>query len=74
MTQRKPQFFSIPARTMGSTCRGCFQTVYWIVTYAGHRMPVSTAVDGAKEPTSESPGQGISHFANCVKAAEFRKR
>jgi hypothetical protein len=39
-------------------CRGCGQDIYWCVTDSGQRMPLVI----------------LSHFADCPKADEFRKK
>jgi hypothetical protein len=53
------------AETLGrlgkeGTCRGCGATIWWVKNAAGKSQPYSR--------------QGISHFADCPKAAEFRKK
>lgn len=72
--KRKPNFFSIPAGTFAVTCTTCFKSIYFITTKNGKKMPISTAVDGAKDPHGDSPGQGIPHFADCNAPDAHRRR
>lgn len=51
--------FDIPAGTEPARCRGCQAQIFWIKMESGKNMPVDP--------------DGISHFATCVKAAQFRK-
>lgn len=78
MAERQPQYFSIPAGTPPSECRSCGQTVWWIETAAGRRMPVSVEVDGAFAPsdrrsTTQHDGSGISHFVDCPSRDQHRR-
>lgn len=52
--------FEIPEGAHPTECRGCEQMVYWIRTASGKSMPVNQ--------------DGTSHFSNCPKAADFRKK
>jgi len=52
--------FEIPPSASPTECRGCKALIYWIKTAAGKPMPVNA--------------DGISHFATCEKAAEFRRK
>lgn len=57
--------FEIPKGTPASKCggargNGCGEFIYWIKTPSGKNMPVNA--------------DGTSHFANCPKAGDFRKR
>ena len=40
-------------------CRACGRPIWWVLTKNGKKMPVTD--------------EGISHFADCTKAGEFRK-
>jgi hypothetical protein len=68
-------FFVVPAGTRASECRSrnCRAEVYWIVTDNNRRMPVDCDVPGGSEPTAREPGQGVSHFATCADADNFRR-
>lgn len=73
-----PLLFDVPAGTPSSRCRGCDRVVYFIMTNAGKSMPVDCDVDGGHAPSSpgsgaQHSGKGISHFANCPAAAQFRR-
>lgn len=52
--------WSIPQGTAPKTCKGCGALIYWAETSAGKRMPLNP--------------DGTSHFANCPKAGDFRKK
>lgn len=73
------QWFTVPAGTPSAECRGCRQTVYWIITEAGRRMPVNCDVPGGLRPVrfggaaERDNGRGLSHFADCPQAARFRQ-
>lgn len=80
---KAPQFFDVPAGTPSAECRGCKQTVYWIVTEAGRRMPVNCDVLGGLRPVRfvggggavmKDNGRGISHFVDCPQAGTFRRK
>ena len=51
--------FDIPIGTEPARCRGCQAQIFWIRTNAGKNMPVDP--------------DGVSHFATCSRAAQFRK-
>ena len=81
---RPPIFFSVPAATPQAECRSCRAPIYWIITGAGHRMPIDCAVEGGSPPTDGRsvtgdqylpalPGRGVSHFATCPNAAQHRQ-
>lgn len=76
----KGPWFDVPAGTQASECRSCKATVYWIVTPSGKRMPVDCEVDGGYSPfkgvpgDGEQDGSGVSHFATCPQAAQWRQR
>lgn len=75
----KGPWFDVPAGTKPSECRSCRATIYWIETPNGKRMPVDCDVDGGSEPwkgvpgDGERDGHGVSHFATCEQADEWRK-
>lgn len=70
---KPPQFFEIPANTNEAECRSCGAAVYWIITAAGKRMPVSIDIDGAFAPMGSEGGRGISHFVDCPNRDSHRK-
>ena len=78
--KKAPQFFDVPAGTPAAECSGCKQTVYWIVTAAGNRMPVNCDVEGGLRPVrfgggaAKDNGRGISHFVDCPQAGTFRRK
>lgn len=72
--RRQPVFFTVPRDTEATTCRGCGGIVFWITTRKGAKMPVDTRVDGGLEPLRDRDGRGLSHFATCPKADQFRRR
>jgi hypothetical protein len=51
--------YEIPKGTRLSQCKGCFHKIYWIPTRAGKMMAVDP--------------DGLSHFATCPRARQFRK-
>jgi hypothetical protein len=51
--------YEIPKGTRSSMCKGCRKTIFWIPTSTGKMMPVDS--------------DGISHFATCPKARQFRR-
>jgi len=69
-----PFLFAIPRDTAPTPCRGCGRPVYWIRTKNNKAMPVDTRVDGGLEPMRDRDGRGLSHFATCPKADQFRKK
>lgn len=68
-----PQLFTVPRDSRPDTCHGCGAPIYWIVTAKSKRMPVNTRVEGGLDPLVDREGRGISHFADCPKAAHFRR-
>jgi hypothetical protein len=60
MSDRPQLTFEIPPGAIPTECRGCKALVYWIHTAKGKVMPVNA--------------DGVSHFATCEKAAEFRRK
>lgn len=80
---RPVQLFPIPAGTPRAGCRSCGQHIYWIVTASGRRMPVAVkphlgeGFTGAIVPSDDADGTdgcGYSHFIDCPRADEHRKR
>lgn len=80
--ERAPQFFEVPPRTPAAACKGCDATIYWIPTASGKTMPVCCDVEGGVRPqriaaplggNDYTAGRGISHFANCPAAGEYRR-
>lgn len=59
MAERKKLTFEIPSFASPTECRGCKALIYWIQTAAGKAMPVNP--------------DGVSHFATCPNAPEFRR-
>jgi hypothetical protein len=57
---RAPQVFTIPPGTPAATCASCRDTIRWIVTDNGKRMPVNL--------------DGTSHFVTCPNADQHRRR
>jgi len=51
--------FEIPPSASPTECRGCKALIYWIKP---------------KEKAMPVNADGISHFATCEKAAEFRRK
>lgn len=62
--------FDVPEDARLARCRSCGAGVYWIVTAAGRRMPLSART--LHEPEA---GRRVaqSHFADCPNAAAHRK-
>lgn len=66
---------TIPAGTTPKRCRSCKAEVYWVDGPNGKRVIVSAAVGvGGLPPTDTEPGHGVSHFADCPQAAEWRRK
>ena len=59
MPSRPPLTFEIPPGANPTECRGCRAMIYWIKPKE-KAMPVNP--------------DGTSHFSNCPKAAEFRRK
>lgn len=72
----QPFMYSVPAGSRAVPCRGesCPKRVYWIRTALGKPMPVDVDVEGGFPPAHDHDGQGVSHFATCPAADEFRRR
>jgi hypothetical protein len=77
----KGPWFDVPAGTPAAQCRSCQEEVYWIVTAAGKRMPVDVEVEGGITPIGggvptafDCDGRGVSHFATCPQADQWRQR
>lgn len=67
----------------------CDAVIYWTETKNGKRMPVDCDVPGGRHPSAVSgvahqsdifggaadafDGLGVSHFATCKRAADFRR-
>ena len=81
--------FPVPADTKSALCRGCSAMVYFVTQPSGKPMPIDVLVDGGRVPhpaerdLSDSgsgrmfepvDGLGVSHFATCPAAADFRGR
>lgn len=73
--------FTVPAGSPSSRCNGpdCDARVFWVVTNPkppkkARRMLVDCSVPGGREPTATEPGEGVSHFATCPNADQFRRR
>lgn len=74
MTARAPVLFPVPFGTSAAPCRGCGQLIYWITLPSMKRMPVDCAAKhGGTPPTLTADGAGVSHFATCSKASDFRR-
>ena len=70
---KPPTYFAIPRGTPLATCRSCGAVIYWIVTSAGRRAPMSLAEAGCTVPTRTTDGTGISHFIDCPHATQHRR-
>ena len=68
----KGPWFRVDAGTGAERCRSCQAVVYWITTAAGRPMPVDCAVAGGRAPTATEPGEGVSHFATCPQAKQWK--
>lgn len=74
------QFFEVPAGTPPAECRGCKQTVYWIITENDRRMPVNCDVPGGLRPVrfggsaAKDKGRGLAHWIDCPRAGDFRRK
>jgi hypothetical protein len=51
---------SIPPGLAPARCKGCGAKIYWLETVNGKKMPTNP--------------DGITHFATCARAAEFRRQ
>lgn len=71
--RRPPQFFDVPAGTAARKCDGCSAVIYMVPT-ARSRMPVRCDVEGGRPPNNREAGRGLSHFADCPGANDFRRR
>jgi hypothetical protein len=72
---RPALLFDVPTETDQAACKWCGAPVYWILTRNKKKMPVDChAGIGCQTPTTERVGRGVSHFATCPKAAQFRQR
>lgn len=47
-----------------STCKGCGELICWATTRKGKKMPINKGGNG----------EFVSHFENCTKADEFRRK
>lgn len=75
--KRQPNVFTVPKGIKPTECRGinCGAVVYWIShPETGRSHPIDCEHDGCFPPTSREDGLGISHFATCPDAEQFRKR
>lgn len=70
---RAPYYFEVPIGTPARACQGCGATIYMTPT-ARSRMPVRCDVEGGRAPTDTESGRGLSHFADCPSAGQFRRR
>lgn len=81
---RRWHWYTVPAGTRYSACRGCSARVYWIVGPKGTKLPVDCdTVDGSQPPSAPSrdpeaqrtqwDGVGVSHFQTCTAADRFGK-
>lgn len=73
----KGPWFEVPAGTPPAGCRSCGQTIFWIATTGGKRMPVDCEVAGGRWPGTdfrEPAGRGVSHFATCPDRDRWRQR
>jgi len=69
-----PKPITIPAGTPAARCAKCPATIYWIITDAGKRMPVSVSYSNeCHAPTETAAGAGVAHFADCPALADFRR-
>lgn len=84
------QFYSIPAGTKPSICRGstCNRQFFWIRTNKGPK-PISCDVEGGKKPSEAKDvgqldlmggeaevyeGRGVLHHTVCPDVGEFARR
>jgi hypothetical protein len=73
--------WSVPPNTPPAECRSCGKRIFWITTANHKLMPVDCAVPGGREPTPSEKGLhqgmhglGVSHFATCKQADQWRKK
>lgn len=71
---RAPVFFTVPPNARAERCRGCPADIYWVRLESGKSMPVDVNVEGGQKPTASYAGRGVSHFATCPAAQNFRRR
>lgn len=72
---RAPHFFDVPAGTPSVPCTGrhCDARIYKVFSPGtGTSNPIRCDVVGGELPTADRPGRGLSHFADCPDAAQFR--
>jgi hypothetical protein len=79
MDKPQPPFKGAILIPAASTARKCYRCPEMIYTVG--KQPVSLARQPSKyngtptvEPTATTDGWGINHYADCPKAAEFRKK
>lgn len=69
-------YFVIPAGAKTTECRSCQEPIYFVAMKTGRFMPVSVESDDPQvhAPEGVEDGLGISHFSNCPKADQFRRK
>lgn len=79
-------WYTVPAGTRASQCRGCKAVIFWIENANGRKVPVDCdTVDGSNRPSEPSnsangvqrapwDGHGVSHFQTCPDADQFSGR
>ena len=68
----KGPWFLVPEGTAATGCRSCRAVAYWVTTAAGAQMLVDCAVPGGRAPTATEAGEGVSHFATCPQAKQWK--
>lgn len=74
--RKAPPPIPIHRGTTPSNCKRCGAVMYWAphpTTGNAHPTSVDTCIEPrCKEPTEHEDGLGVSHYANCSNANEFR--
>lgn len=73
VTEKGP-WFVVPADTRHTLCRSCGVMVFFVMQPSGKPMPIDVLVQGGKmpHPKDKSDGRGVSHFATCPQASQWR--
>lgn len=74
MSDRPPNFYTIPMGAKPVKCRSCPTFIYFVRTHRGKLIPIEVrdTIEGSRRPGPLHDGKGEPHHAFCPAAQTWR--